>query len=695
MNKIIIALLLSTCAYATQPLITGTTAGDGISDERTDSSSLFLGYKIHVGSGAITVGRLGALKQSLGAGTHTVKLVTASTGVDVTGGSVSVNLTGATSATYVWGSLGSSVTLPANTDYLVLISMVPTSQYFIDLSTPTYTNTNVTISNGVYCDGSPTLTCHDLGSTGQAFGLPNIEYDLASGPPPTITMTAPAPAATISGSSVTVSATASPAIGGPTITNVAFKLDGGTTICTDTTSPYSCVLNTLPLTAGAHTLSATALQSDSVTATAANITVTVANPPSGSVTAPSSGATLSGTITQTASGTAVSGRTVATIQLYIDGGIFSVSCSASPCSKSVDTTMLSNGSHTFTAYILDNAGEFIFTAGITATVNNVAVSASRLVNGDTKYSGVQDLSLGAKLIPPNSGTTPAGACSSGEFKLKIPATGKPAVSACVNGSFASAEAATAVALSTAPTPCTPPAVAYALDVSTNAFLCTTPSGGGGGGGSGASQTSQLTDFALPPKDITNKTLTVSSACVSGASCDTDVAGNSIPLAGGPYTCTISGSSSGTVCAYIDTLGALNLAVPSSLGSTVSCSTGMTVVPAQATCPTYNVKKLWTFDAVSGSWTSGVRRWALSYIKPSLTCGTGLTCTPGPTDLAAIDTGSVLRKFICVGGPSSSLPSGATEGDVCWDMDGAAGSVAGKWVCNRALGCTVAGDWKTY
>lgn len=694
MNKIIIALLLSSCAYATQPLITATS----FADARTDSSSNWLGYKAHVGSSALTVPQLGALRAALNDGTtHIVKLVNASTGVDVTGASASVSLTTGSIGQFVYVTLGSPVTVTANTDYLVLVSMTPTTQYFIDYGTPAYTNTNITISNGVYCDGSP-VTCHDYdpggGGAGGTFGLPNIQYDLASGPPPTITMTAPAPAATIGGNSVTVSATASPAIG-QTLTNVQFLLDGANTGAPDTGSPYSITLNTLGLTAGTHTLSATALQSDSVTATAASITVTVANPPSGSVTAPSSGATLSGTITQTASGTAVSGRSVATIQLYIDGGIFSVSCSASPCSKSVDTTMLSNGSHTFTAYILDNAGEFIFTAGITATVNNVAVSASRLVNGDTKYSGVQDLSLGAKLIPPNSGTTPTGACSAGEFKLKIPATGKPAVSACVNGSFASAEAATAVALSTAPTPCTPPAVAYALDVSTNAFLCTTPSGGGGGGGSGASQTSQLTDFALPVTDITKKVLTFSGSCLTGSSCDTDVAGNSIPLAGGPYTCTISGASSGTVCAYLDTLGALNVAIPTALGSTISCSTGVTVVTAQSTCPTYNVKKLWTYDAVSGSWTSGVRRWALSYIKPSPTNGTGIIVTPGPTDDIKIDTGSVLRKFICVGGPSSSLPSGATEGDVCWDMDGAAGSVAGKWVCNRAAGCSSASDWKAF
>jgi|GEM_PF-6503273 hypothetical protein len=94
--------------------------------------------------------------------------------------------------------------------------------------------------------------------------------------PPTVSMTAPANGATVSGSSVTVSATASDNVG---VAGVQFKLDGGNLGAEVTTSPYSVTWNTTSAANGSHTLSAVARDAAGNTATAVNVSVTVANPP--------------------------------------------------------------------------------------------------------------------------------------------------------------------------------------------------------------------------------------------------------------------------------------------------------------------------------------------------------------------------------------------------------------------------------
>src|SRR5258705_4703862 len=69
-------------------------------------------------------------------------------------------------------------------------------------------------------------------------------------------MSAPAGGATVSGASVTVSATASDNVG---VVGVQFKLDGTTNVgAEDTTSPYAIVWNSTTVGDGSHTLSAVA-----------------------------------------------------------------------------------------------------------------------------------------------------------------------------------------------------------------------------------------------------------------------------------------------------------------------------------------------------------------------------------------------------------------------------------------------------
>ena len=89
--------------------------------------------------------------------------------------------------------------------------------------------------------------------------------------PPTVSITAPANGATVSGTAVTVSATASDNVG---VAGVQFKLDGANLGAEDTTAPYSVTWNTTTATNGSHTLTAVARDAaGNATTSAAFVTV--------------------------------------------------------------------------------------------------------------------------------------------------------------------------------------------------------------------------------------------------------------------------------------------------------------------------------------------------------------------------------------------------------------------------------------
>src|SRR2546428_292531 len=92
--------------------------------------------------------------------------------------------------------------------------------------------------------------------------------------PPTVSIPAPASGATVSGT-VTVTASASDNVG---VTAVTILIDG-TTLCVDTTSPYSCSWDTTKATNASHTISATATDAAGNAGTAPVINVSVSNLP--------------------------------------------------------------------------------------------------------------------------------------------------------------------------------------------------------------------------------------------------------------------------------------------------------------------------------------------------------------------------------------------------------------------------------
>jgi O-glycosyl hydrolase len=80
----------------------------------------WVGLQFTVGYTPITVTDLGRWIVSGNSGAHTLKLVTASSGADVPGGSVSLNTSGQTAGAYAYATLSGGVTLSANTAYYVV-----------------------------------------------------------------------------------------------------------------------------------------------------------------------------------------------------------------------------------------------------------------------------------------------------------------------------------------------------------------------------------------------------------------------------------------------------------------------------------------------------------------------------------------------------------------------------------------------
>jgi hypothetical protein len=98
-----------------QRYLTGETLGTAHND-----FSGFAGMQIVVGANALTVTALGRMVAGGNSGTHLVKLVNASDGTDVPGGSVSVSMSGGTVGQFQYANLSNPVVLTAGKTYLVM-----------------------------------------------------------------------------------------------------------------------------------------------------------------------------------------------------------------------------------------------------------------------------------------------------------------------------------------------------------------------------------------------------------------------------------------------------------------------------------------------------------------------------------------------------------------------------------------------
>jgi hypothetical protein len=182
---------------------------------------------------------------------------------------------------------------------------------------------------------------------------------------PTTAITAPAASATVS-ESVSVSASATDDRG---VTKVEFYV-GTRLIGTDTSAPYSFTWSTRTDGNGSHTLTSKAYDAAGNVGTSAGVPVTVSNdltPPATSITAPSTGATVSGTISIQAS--ASDDRGVVRVEFYQGSTLLGTDTTA-PYSLSWNTRTVTNGVRSLTAKAYDAAGNVGTSAAVTVIVDN-------------------------------------------------------------------------------------------------------------------------------------------------------------------------------------------------------------------------------------------------------------------------------------------------------------------------------------
>jgi lysophospholipase L1-like esterase len=250
-----------------QPFVTGTTTlvtigGNGFVG--------WAGMRFTTGSVPITVSALGRMAVQANTSTHTLKIVSAATRLDVAGSSTSVSMAGAPTGQFQYAALSTPIVLSAFTSYYIVSSEDAAVDMF------DYANVNTTTAGtadrAVYFD---TAWVEDPG--GKTYGPVNFKYVLSSPAsdttPPTVTLTAPTAGQSVSG---TVSLTAN-AADNVAVAGVTFRIDGISIGVEDTSPPYSVVLDSRALTNITHTITAVARDSSNLTTTSAPVNISVNN----------------------------------------------------------------------------------------------------------------------------------------------------------------------------------------------------------------------------------------------------------------------------------------------------------------------------------------------------------------------------------------------------------------------------------
>ena len=190
---------------------------------------------------------------------------------------------------------------------------------------------------------------------------------------PVTTLTAPANGSVVSGTAVTVSATATD---NDLVAGVQFTLDGSNLGSEDTSSPYGLSWDCTAATEGSHVLAAITRDRAGNQSTH-SVTVTVDNTfPVVAVTAPTNGAVLSGA-SVVVSATASDASGISGVQFKLDGADLGALDTTSP--YQVTWSSPTDGAHVLTAIATDNSGHSTTATSVSVTVDNtnpvVAVTA--------------------------------------------------------------------------------------------------------------------------------------------------------------------------------------------------------------------------------------------------------------------------------------------------------------------------------
>jgi len=190
--------------------------------------------------------------------------------------------------------LGNAVTVSASASDNVAIAGVQFKLDGANLGAEAITSPySIAWNTTAAANGQHTLTAvaRDMsGNTATATAVSVTVNNPVDAAPPTVSMTAPANGATVSGSNVTVSATAADDVG---VVGVQFLLDGSPLGAETTSPPYTIAWDATATPLGSHTLAARARDASGKQTTSTAVTVTVAAPPPGVLAID---ATASGTV---------------------------------------------------------------------------------------------------------------------------------------------------------------------------------------------------------------------------------------------------------------------------------------------------------------------------------------------------------------------------------------------------------------
>ncbi|PKM14875.1 MAG: hypothetical protein CVV12_11635, partial [Gammaproteobacteria bacterium HGW-Gammaproteobacteria-2] len=194
--------------------------------------------------------------------------------------------------------------------------------------------------------------------------LPNNLFGASA---PVADAIAPSVEASTAGSSgtITLIANASDNVG---VSEVEFLIDG-VLAGSDATSPYTLAIDSTALANGAHTLSAVAYDAAGNAGVSPTVGFSVNNV-AADTTAPSVSAAISGNSgTITFSANASDNTGVTRVDFLVDG-VAKGSDNSGPYTLSLDSTTLSNASHTLVAKAYDAAGNIGTSASVSFSVNN-------------------------------------------------------------------------------------------------------------------------------------------------------------------------------------------------------------------------------------------------------------------------------------------------------------------------------------
>jgi hypothetical protein len=133
----------------------------------------YVGTDLTIGASAVTVTALGRICVSGNSGSHTIEFVNASTGAAVSGGTVTLSMSGCQAGQFAYASLSSPITLPAGGRYYLASSETVGGDQWYDAGTLTSTAV-AAVTNAAYSSDGKTWI-PDYGPD-WSFGPVNFEY---------------------------------------------------------------------------------------------------------------------------------------------------------------------------------------------------------------------------------------------------------------------------------------------------------------------------------------------------------------------------------------------------------------------------------------------------------------------------------------------------------------------------------------